>query len=113
MRGFQVAPPELEGVLLSHPEIVDAAVIGVPDPVREGGELPRGYLVRRSPDSNQPSEKDVQQYMKEKLTSYKRLEGGVVFVEAIPKNASGKILKRMLRDQAKEEMKQDGAKAKL
>jgi acyl-coenzyme A synthetase/AMP-(fatty) acid ligase len=49
--------------------------------------------------------------MQEKLTSYKRLEGGIVFVDTIPKNASGKILKRILRDQAKEEMA--GPKAKL
>lgn len=80
----------------------------MPDPVREGGELPRGYVVRRDPKSNQPSEAEVQQMMKEKLTSYKRLEGGVVFVESIPKNASGKILKRILREGAKEEMKREG-----
>ena len=108
VRGFQVAPPELEGVLLSHPNIVDAAVIGVPDPVREGGELPRGYVVRRDPKSNVPTDAEVQQMMKDKLTSYKRLEGGVVFVEGIPKNASGKILKRILREGAKEEMKREG-----
>jgi len=46
----------------------------------------------------------VNEYMRERLASYKQLEGGVVFVEAIPKNASGKILKRMLREQAKKEM---------
>ncbi|CAK4031062.1 acyl-coenzyme A synthetase [Lecanosticta acicola] len=113
VRGFQVAPPELEGVLLSHPNLVDAAVIGVPDPVREGGELPRGYVVRRDPKSNTPTEQEVHQMMKDKLTSYKRLEGGVVFVESIPKNASGKILKRILREGAKEEMKREGGKAKL
>lgn len=110
VRGFQVAPPELEGVLLSHPDLVDAAVIGVPDPVREGGELPRAYVTRRDAKSQKPTEQEIQQFMKEKLTSYKRLEGGVVFVDVIPKNASGKILKRILRDQAKEEMKSSKAK---
>lgn len=105
VRAFQVAPPELEGTLLDHPEIVDAAVIGVPDPNnKESSELPRAYLVRREGDSNKPSEQEVNEWMKERLASYKQLLGGIVFIQEIPKNASGKILKRMLRDQAKKEM---------
>ena len=105
VRAFQVAPPELEGVLLDHPEIVDAAVIGVPDPSnQEGSEAPRAYIVRRDTKSNKPSSQEVYEWVKERLASYKRLNGGVIFVDAIPKNASGKILKRMLRDQAKKEM---------
>ncbi|KAK3058920.1 hypothetical protein LTR09_000485 [Extremus antarcticus] len=105
VRAFQVAPPELEGVLLSHPDIVDAAVIGVPDPSnKEGSEAPRAYIVRRDMASSSPSTQEVDAWMKERLARYKQLVGGVVFVEAIPKNASGKILKRLLRDQAKKEM---------
>lgn len=105
MRAFQVTPPELEGVLLDHPFIVDAAVIGVPDATREGSELPRAYLVRRpGSDGDKLSAAEVHKYMRERLASYKMLEGGIVFVEAIPKNASGKILKRILREQAKKEM---------
>jgi len=96
--------PELEGVLLGHPDIVDAAVIGVPDPVREGSELPRAYLVLRPGSTNRLAAAEIHKYMRERLASYKMLEGGIVFVEAIPKNASGKILKRMLREQAKKEM---------
>lgn len=102
VRGSQVAPPELEGVLLGHPDIVDCAVIGVPQAGRDG-ELPRGYLVRR-PGGESPTEAEVHKYMRERLASYKMLEGGVIFLDAIPKNASGKILKRILRDQAKKEM---------
>lgn len=104
MRGFQVAPPELEGTLLDHPDIVDAAVIGVPDPAdKEGSEAPRAYLVRRQANGK-PSEEDVHKYMKEKLASYKQLRGGILFVDTIPKTPSGKILKRILREQAKKEM---------
>lgn len=103
VRGFQVAPPELEGVLLSHPDIVDCAVIGVADPVRTGDEVPRAYIVRREGSSG-PNDKEVHAYMRERLASYKMLEGGIKWVEAIPKNASGKILKRVLRDEAKKEM---------
>ena len=86
-------------------EIVDAAVIGVPDPSnQEGSEAPRAYLVRRDPSSKQPSAQEVDKYMRERLASYKMLTGGIVFVDAIPKNPSGKILKRILREQAKKEM---------
>ncbi|TKA82652.1 hypothetical protein B0A55_00743 [Friedmanniomyces simplex] len=103
VRGFQVTPPELEGHLLDHPNIVDAAVIGVPDPARDS-ELPRAYVVRRSGSGEVLTVAEVNKYMRERLASYKQLEGGIVFVEAIPKNASGKILKRVLREQAKKEM---------
>jgi 4-coumarate--CoA ligase len=104
VRGFQVAPPELEAVLLGHPGIVDAGVIGVPASDYEG-ESPRAYVVRR-PGSGQSklTGQAVKDYVAEKLSKYKRLEGGVVFVDAIPKNASGKILKRVLREQAKKEL---------
>ena len=52
----------------------------------------------------QSSTEDLNKYMRERLASYKMLVGGIVFVDAIPKNPSGKILKRILRDQAKKEM---------
>jgi acyl-CoA synthetase (AMP-forming)/AMP-acid ligase II len=104
VRGFQVAPPELEAVLLSHPDIVDAGVIGVPASDYEG-EAPRAYVVRRpGSDPSNLTEEAVKNYAGEKLSKYKRLEGGVKFVDAIPKNASGKILKRVLREQAKKEL---------
>lgn len=113
VRGFQVAPPELEAVLLGHEQITDAAVIGVKvkDAGGEDTELPRAYVVRRS---EALGEGHVKTYMAERLAGYKKLEGGVVFVETIPRNPSGKILKRILREQAAEEMKREiGLKAKL
>lgn len=104
VRGFQVAPPEIEGVLLSHPQIIDAAVIGVQFG-RDESQLPRAYVVRRpGKDGSDLTENGVKRFTENKLASFKRLDGGVKFVAAIPRNASGKILKRILREEAKNEM---------
>jgi acyl-CoA synthetase (AMP-forming)/AMP-acid ligase II len=114
VRGFQVAPPELEGVLLSHPQIIDAAVIGVKGMPGQGAEVecPRAYVVRRPGEAGKKlREEEVKQWCGTRLAKYKELTGGVVFVDAIPKNASGKILKRILRDMAKDELR--GEKARL
>jgi acyl-CoA synthetase (AMP-forming)/AMP-acid ligase II len=109
VRGFQVAPAELEGVLTSHPEIVDAGVIGVPDDA--SGELPRAYVVLRT--GSALSEENIQTHAAERLARYKALHGGVVIVDQIPKLPSGKILKRVLREWAKKEIGSDKANAKL
>lgn len=95
VRGFQVAPPELEALLLTHPGISDAAVIGVPLP-EEGTELPRAYAVRSKGSS--VTAEEVMRFVAERVASFKRLEGGVAFVDSIEKAASGKILKNKLRD---------------
>jgi acyl-CoA synthetase (AMP-forming)/AMP-acid ligase II len=114
VRGFQVAPPELETVLLSHPQIVDAAVIGVKSSRDPEAELPRAYVVRREGEEGKKLTKDeVKNWCESRLAKYKELTGGVLFVDSIPKNASGKILKRILREQAKKETDADKEKAKL
>lgn len=102
VRGFQVAPAELESVLLAHPAIGDAAVIGVAGTgVQLGNELPRAYVVVKK--GCVLDEVGVQVHVKEKLAGYKQLVGGVRFVDTIPRNASGKILKGVLKDLAKQE----------
>lgn len=98
-KGLQVAPAELEALLLSHEGIADAAVVGVPF---EGDEAPRAYVVR-SDAGAALTERDLWQWMESRVARYKLLRGGVVFTEAIPKSPSGKILRRLLRDQAKKE----------
>ncbi|MDX1449085.1 MAG: AMP-binding protein, partial [Acidimicrobiia bacterium] len=91
-KGFQVPPAELEGILLTHPGITDAAVIGVPD--EEAGEIPKAFVVAR-PDAGLSAE-DVMEFVGEHVAGYKRIRQ-VEFIDAIPKSASGKILRRELR----------------
>jgi len=98
VRGWQVSPAELEAALLLHPDISDAAVIGVMLPEGET-ELPRAYIVK-SLDKPTLSESDILEYMVKCLARYKSLDGGVIFVDAIPRNAAGKILRGTLREQA-------------
>ena len=91
-KGFQVAPAELEACLVAHPQIQDAAVIGLPD--EEAGEVPVAFVVCADPA---PSPEEIQSYVGTQLSHYKQLHR-VTFVEAIPKSPSGKILRRLLRD---------------
>jgi len=91
-KGFQVPPAELEGILLTHPAITDAAVIGIPDV--EAGEIPKAFVVA-APGSGLDAQA-VMDYVGEHVASYKRVRE-VEFIDAIPKSASGKILRRELR----------------
>ena len=102
VRGYQVAPAELEELILSNEHVQDVAVIQIPDEV--SGELPRAYVVLKpSPDQEKVTEEYLKDWVKERVTPHKRIHGGVKFVEQIPKSASGKILRRLLRDEVKKE----------
>lgn len=90
VRGWQVSPAELEGILRTHPQIVDAAVIGVK---HNNSEAPKAFVVR---NCQSLSEDTVKAYIAGLLVGYKHLDGGVSFVESIPKSPSGKILRKLL-----------------
>jgi acyl-coenzyme A synthetase/AMP-(fatty) acid ligase len=102
-KGFQVAPAELEALLLTHPGIADAAVIGVYN--EDNNEVPHAFVVRQ-PSGAGPaadlsdvpglSEGEVMMYVAERVAPYKRVRG-VTFIDAVPRAASGKILRRELR----------------
>ncbi|PSN40352.1 Luciferin 4-monooxygenase [Blattella germanica] len=89
----RVPPAEIEALLLTHPEIKDAGVVGIPDDI--AGELPLAFVVKQ-PDSKVTKE-EIIQYIAGQVSPQKRLHGGVEFVENIPKTASGKILRRDLK----------------
>lgn len=96
VKGFQVAPAELEGLLLEHEGIADAAVIGVPD--ERAGELPKAFVVK-APGA-ELDEEAVMSYIASKVADFKQVKV-VEFRESIPKSASGKILKRVLKEEEK------------
>ena len=106
VKGNQVAPAELEALLLEHPAVQDAAVIGVP--TLDGDEAPLAYLVRQ--EGQYVSGEEVQRWVAERVTRHKRLTAGIEWINAIPKNPSGKILRRHLRDLAKETRSQERAR---
>lgn len=106
VKGFQCAPAELEGILLSHPAVMDAAVVGKPD--ERSGEIPIAFVVSKQrglelaghPDAAKTAPTatgdELRQYVDSRVAHYKHL-GEVRFVDAIPKSASGKILRRVLK----------------
>jgi acyl-CoA synthetase (AMP-forming)/AMP-acid ligase II len=88
--GFQVAPAELEALLLSHPDVEDAAVVGAPDP--GSGEIPKAFLV-----TSRPVDPDaVMAWVAERVAPHKKVRA-VEFVDAIPRSPTGKILRRTLK----------------
>jgi len=122
VRGFQVAPAELEGHLLDHPDVADVCVVGVPE--EYSGEVPLAFvvlnetaakLVSSNPDKYEKEVKArIMKHVSDVKVRYKWLAGGIEFVDVIAKNPSGKLLRRAMRDKVKElRSKRPVAKAKL
>ena len=96
VKGFQVAPAELEDLIRSHDDVIDVAVIGIPDELK--GEVPLAFLVvKENIESSSRVVESVHNFVNEQVTEYKRLAGGIKIVDSIPKSASGKILRKDLK----------------
>jgi len=91
VKGFQVAPSELEDILRKHDKVQDVAIIGVPNVA--SGEAPRAYVVKKDESL---TEEEIHDYLKPQIASFKQLKGGIEFRKTIPKAPSGKILRREL-----------------
>jgi len=118
--GFQVAPAELEGHLLDHPYVQEAAVVGISHDYK--GEVPLAFVVLKesiakrvasNPHEAMKIKQELSKWVSDNKVRYKRLDGGIEFVDAVPKNPSGKILRRVLRDQAKSSMRAKGQSTKV
>ncbi|OAX82265.1 hypothetical protein ACJ72_03388 [Emergomyces africanus] len=110
VKGFQVAPAELEAHLLTHPYVADTAVIAVEDDA--AGEVPKAYVVKAK---NVAADdhiliRGIKKHVSDHKAHYKWLKGGVEFIDVIPKTSSGKILRRHLRDQDREMRRKSSAK---
>ncbi|RHZ52617.1 acyl--CoA ligase [Aspergillus thermomutatus] len=110
VKGLQVAPAELEAHLLTHPAVADCAVIAIPD--EAAGEVPKAVVVKSASAGNDDEAiiKSIKRHVEDHKARHKWLKGGVRFIDAVPKSPSGKILRRLLRDQEKELRRKAGAK---
>ncbi|XP_070505427.1 luciferin 4-monooxygenase-like [Chironomus tepperi] len=91
-KGYQVPPAELEGLLVSHPKIKDAGVIGIPDEI--AGELPFAFVVKEG----DLTEQEVKDFVEKSASNPKWLRGGVKFIDDIPRNITGKVLRREMKE---------------
>lgn len=102
----------MEACLLDHPAVADCTVIPVPDD--DAGELPKAYVVKAPSvglkDNDAVLRREIQTHVEKNKARHKWLKGGVEFINAIPKSASGKILRRLLRDQDRAARRQKGVR---
>ncbi|KEF59508.1 4-coumarate-CoA ligase [Exophiala aquamarina CBS 119918] len=99
VQGHQVAPAELEALLLEHPAVLDVAVVGVSR--SDGDEEPRAFVVKQG----KVTEKEIQDFTASKVVRYKHLTGGVTFIDEIPRNPSGKILRRQIKERCNDSVR--------
>lgn len=96
VKALQVSPSELEDILRQHPEVMDAAVLSFPD--ERMGEVPRAFVVKNNrKGDNEAISAEVHRYLNERVSDHKKLRGGIVFLDAIPRSPAGKILKKDLK----------------
>ncbi|CAM1510083.1 Fc.00g004180.m01.CDS01 [Cosmosporella sp. VM-42] len=98
VNALQVAPAELEATLLENEHVADAAVVGI---TLKGDEWPRAYVVIQATSKGKVSSEDIQKWIAQRVAKHKRLVGGVVFIDEVPKLASGKIQRKTMKDWAK------------
>lgn len=107
---MQVAPAELESHLLAHDAVNDCVVIGIYS--EREGEVPKAFVVKDASAKGSDEEiiKDICKHVEKTKSNHKWLRGGVEFIDEVPKSASGKILRRKMRDQEKAKGRKEGAK---
>lgn len=110
VNAFQVAPAELEAVLLEHDAIADAGVVGI---TLGSEERPRAYVRLKDNRLGTLSEARIHEYMRNRVAKHKLLTGGVMFVDEVPRLASGKIQRKILKEWAKRDAKRTEHSAKL
>jgi len=110
VNALQVAPAELEAVLLEFDAVADAAVVGI---TLDEQEWPRAYVTLKDEHKRSINETHIHAHMKEKVAKHKQLVGGIVFVDEVPKLASGKIKRALIKEWAKRDaLKMGGARPK-
>jgi acyl-CoA synthetase (AMP-forming)/AMP-acid ligase II len=92
--GFNVYPKEIENALDTHPAVLESAVVGIPHP--RWGETPLAFGVLKK-GASAPGLREMMDFLRERLADYKLPKGGIQFIQELPRNASGKVLKRELR----------------
>ncbi|XP_049875375.1 uncharacterized protein LOC126373311 isoform X2 [Pectinophora gossypiella] len=93
VKGYQVPPAELESVLKEHPAVLDAGVIGIPD--ARTGEVPKAFVVLK--EGHKENKEDILDFVKERVADFKRIKD-ITFMDSLPKNPSGKLLRRVLKE---------------
>jgi len=107
VNAFQVAPAELEAILLENEDVSDAAVVGI---TLHDEERPRAYVVKRT---SALSAEDVQAWVSQRVAKHKRLTGGVSFVPEVPRLASGKVVRKVVKEWAKRDAQHEKARPRL